>query len=233
MRSFPDPDGPTIQHVLLTEDGFAQHGSVRIPIEIRKADGWIIEETGKREFVPGYSMWEMNGVEPVRVLRAVGDYGTFEARIRTIHYVKEENEQGDELTAFWKGTYISETPLLNAEFRDVYLDTYAEYSLEGKTVSGEPKSHVGIMRKYIDSAEEEVEFPKEMVAGDISGSSSDGFEWSSSYIGDGWDRVHIDSGSDTREPEDDWMVKLPKYCKVQIYWEGDLVDEMLAEEVAP
>lgn len=249
VRGFPDPDGSAIQQVILTEDGDVQHGSVRIPIEITKEDGWIVEETGKREFVPGYSMWEMNGVEPLRVLRATGDYGTFEARIRTIHYVEEKDKQNT--MTFWKGSTISETPLLNAEFKDAYLDSCTEYSLEGKTVAEAPKTYVGTMRKYMDSADEVVEFPDEKVAGDMSGSNSDGYEWSSKYLGGesggnsdgyewstsylngGWDGVQKDSGGDTRKLEADWTVKLPKYCKVQIYWEGNLVDEMLAEEVAP
>lgn len=231
VNNFPDPEGETLQHVILTEDGFGQAGSVQIPIEVHMEDGWIVEEVAEREFVPQDSMSAVNKIEPLKMLRAVGETGTFEAEIRTIHYVAEENNQ--QIFRFWAGNSISDQPQLNAKFADAHIDYSTEYSLEGKTVEGAPEKHVGTMRKYMDSADETVEFPKEMVAGDHGGSNSDGYEWSSAYIGDGWDGVHADGGMDTQELEEDETVKLPKFCKVQIYWEGDVVEELLAKEVTP
>ncbi len=231
VNYFPDPEGETIQHVIKNEDGYGQAGSVQIPIEICMEDGWVVEETAERKFVPRDSLSAVNDMEPLKRLRAVGKTGTFEAKVSTIHYVKEENEQQN--IFFWFGSDISDAPKLNAEFLDAHLDYSTEYSLEGKTVAGEPEKHVGTMRKYMDSADEVVQFPKEMVAGDHSGSNSDGYEWSSEYIGDGWEGVHADGRIDWRELDEDETVKLPKFCKVQIYWEGDIVEELIAKEVTP
>ena len=208
-----------------------KYGSVQIPLQIAfsEKDGWIAKEIGERKFIPKDTLTALNEIESLRTLRAVGSTGTFESNIRSMHYVNSENEQF--IGSFWNGSHLSETPNLDAEFRGVMIDYGTRYSLEGKTVEGEPQNHVGTMKKFIDSAEETVEFPDEMVAGDLSGSRSDGFSWSSSYIADGWDGVHSDGDIDECEMEKDFTVKLPGFCKVQIFWEGEVVEELLAEEV--
>lgn len=164
----------------------------------------------------------------------MGATGTFTLKSMTRHKIKEVQEStGNTFLGNFSGASISETPMLDAEFDYGYLEHRAEYSIEGKTVDAEPKTYVGTMFKCMDSAEEEVVFPHEMVAGDLSGSSSAGFEWSSDNIANGWDGTVFNGGGRSWDVEKDDTIALPKFCKVQIFWDGKVVEELLAREVTP
>ena len=230
VESFPKMDSEMSDSVIMAEDGSAQSGCVQIPIEIRQENGWTIEEIGMRKFVPKDSLWAMDELDPLNTLRAVGETGTFEVDLRTRHHVRKDNEN---INGYYSGSKLSEAPVLDAEFDYGYVEYRSEYSLEGKTVEAEPMTYVGTMFKSVDSADEKVEFPDERVAGNITGSSSAGFEWSAEEITEGWEGVHVNGGGESCELQADETVKLPRYCKVQIYWDGDLVEELLAKEVVP
>ena len=229
VKSFIDPEAENEGEVIKTEDGYARSGCVQIPVEIRKEAGWIVEETAERTFVPEYSWSAINKLEPMKKMEAAGNFGTCTVYLNTRYHVNIMNQGAG---GFFAADYADETPQLNKVYDDGFLDYQMEYSLEGKTVEGEPERHVGTMFKGIDSLEEEVEFPIESRVGNLSGGNSNGFTWTNRSVDEEWDGTLLDGGGGSYELKDG-LVPLPKAARIQIYWDGELVEEMVAEEVAP
>lgn len=230
VYQFPEIKDGAVVGLLRNEEGTVISGCVQIPIEIHKENGWVVDETGARENVFEDSMFALDEVPALKKLIAVGKTGNVTVEMSTRHHVDDQTENQ---SSFFAGNTISETPLLDAEFDSGFMRYETKYSIGGKTLSSEPENYVGAMFKCLDSLEEETEFPDERMWGDMSGSSSAGYEWSSQSVTEDWDGILKSGGGGSCEVEKDGSIRLPDFCKVQIYWDGDLMEELIAREVAP
>lgn len=214
------------------------HCAVAVHIKIYYDDGWCVEEFGERRIETSYlNLYQ----PPFDIIDAVQDmsydspYGNVRIRSYVQYGINNTLQNND---GFWNSTYFNKNPMAGAVFADANLRFYCEYDSTARTVAESPQNTYGIQLITVDSYDEEVKWPDVEMHSPVSGTSSDGFEWSVDRVREWDDEWHdsvkeyygiVQAGS-SRSVSFDAVtgeVNLHDMYRVRIFWDAEPVDEFV------
>ena len=201
---------------------YDKEGTVLIPVSVRYENGWIVEENGERT-IYDHVVTNMD-LPAVNVFNADGEFGS--VRLGQVLEYQIENTG----TSGWDNTAFDENPKLNAEFSYVMEWNRYSYDINTKTVSSEPKDHVGMEVIPLKSVGEKYEFTQ---PGAGKGVSSGNYSYSSEWVDDTWDGTITCGGGGGYGGAGVKPIELPKAYAVQVVWDGSAVEEFFLTEVIP
>lgn len=209
---------------LLAEDD--QNHSLLIPLAIRQENGfWVAQEQGDRLVIPVQRDQLEFCTEDgpwVRMLFAQGRTGTVTVRRISIHQVENMHENGQSLG--WVSTFDTDMKP-NAQFSSVCFMDFALYECSEPDT---PQQKVGICLEPMESPQAEITLPQTQT-GTGGGGSSDGSYHQNLVLKEAWDGTLTAGNGFWIYGEEDTV---PTYFKTGIYFDGELVEELIVQEVA-
>lgn len=197
-------------------------GSVLIPVTVRQENGWVVEEQGpwRTADMSPADLYGSNDVLPYeRTFTAEGEYGTITVGERTVYRVPATAS-----SSIW-GVGLDETPFLDVKLnaiRWVYVD-YLPTEGTWKTA--------GYKLAPLDTPEEEPVYPDAAMTGSYGACSGGDWGYSSMYSEDGSTLVSGGYGySNAAFANADTLPDRPAGYAVQLYWDGELVEELQLKE---
>lgn len=209
------------------EDGTEEH-TLMIPVLVsREGHGWTVREAGERFTVEAprdqLEFWHEEGPW-TRTLYAQGKTGTVTVTRISIHEVANMTQSGDMF-----GWISSFDTAMNPDAEFDYI-TYMDNTVYVCADPQGPKNKVGIYLEPMESPTDDVQLPLTQT-GTGSGGSSDGDHHQNLRVKEGWDGI-LETGNGTSWSAD-WEESEWVSCyKVGIYWDGQLVEQLVAAEVS-
>lgn len=217
-------------------DNTSGYAVLLIPVNIMYEDAWVVEETAERSIYCGMiDDMEMEEYFPYKKMYyAESETGTVKVTLTSIYSVDNiiRNEN-----SFLISTDFDYSPKTDAGFYDYESHSYAVYECN-MSLDKRPENTVGIVRMELDS--EDGEFVEEDFFfenidpnnGDFSGGSNNGYNCTFLNIDENWDGMIEDgSGGGSTFHDDTDLVEFPAAFAVRIYWDGEVVDELVLKEV--
>ena len=208
---------------------------VILPIRVFFESGWVVEEYAARSVLavrPDQSQYTYHDSLPFRrQLSAETEHGTVTVSYRTYYYV---NNQSTATVSFpgWSNTSFDTSIKPNAAFEMMHVWYFIDYTCIPDAAGNYPTENVSLKSAELESADEKVDFPRVSLEGNTQGSSSGGYTWMNKMIHDGWDgTLWHGSGTDYYNIKN-FSPVFPGAFWVQIYWDGEVVEELILEEVA-
>ena len=207
------------------------YNSVIVPVKVFHEDAWVVEECGERilstQDIDGM-MHSGSGIPNLATYEAVGESGT--VTISVVNYCYIDNNYTNS-TSLWMGTYTDDSLKVDAEFQSGYIWEFARYGYTEGTDRNEPEYSIGIKYIGLESLDDKVEFPDVALNGNGGGSDSNGFGWANQYI-DEEESGYLETGGGRGNTDEDFELGIPEGYKIQLYWDGELVEELTAKRVA-
>ncbi len=191
--------------------------SVLIPMEVLYKDGWVVEECGEWIYVAeNIDQLEHNGsgLPIVTTYEAVGETGKITISV----------------TDRWGINNSTLNPDAEFEHGQSFLWETLRYEYTMDSKGNIPKESIGVKFVGVDDLDAVVEFPKNvMMTGSGGGSDTDGFSWSSRVLDNHGSNV-LELGGASYLTNEDVAASYPVGFRVQIYWDGRVVEELLVKE---
>lgn len=206
-----------------------EHNSLIVPVNVRMEDAWVVEEKGDRILsaqAMDSVMCQENGIPTLATYEADGRTG--KVTIGVVSYCYVDNSVSNSMGVLG-GTAFDNDLKLNAEFKEGYVWDFARYACTPDENGNEPETAMGIKYISLDSLDEKAEFPQVSMSGNSGGSDTDGFRWVSKTM-DSEYCDSIETGGGTSFLGNEMEQSIPKAFKVQIYWDEELVEELIAEQ---
>lgn len=231
LNAYTDEDG----NVALTAEGNAARGSLLIPVTtLWDGSGWVVRESGEREFIPhtSYSGLLYNEVYPFsRVFSGTGDYGTVTV---TTAYRYVDDQDGP---FFWWGTadYSIDTDMV---YDNITMALDVEYDARSRNLDVAPVyGRVAAVEVVaLLSPDDEPEFLTEPWMDYTSYSRwQDGHMYYRDICYQDWNGLVQTGTSGTvscAEFSDCTLQNVWGFA-VRIFWDNELVEEFIIEEVQP
>lgn len=228
---FTDEDGNIIEH----EDTDNNGGCVLVRVKIKFEDAWVVEETGKRITSSNnlYTVFYMppsefeEGITPLKRFEAVGETGKIATYISAAYYTDNEQAGTDSFTVQSGSFSTSINP--NAKFSTADVITSSSYECIPKKDAQEPKQAVGF--KILRRLENGKEAAAQEITPESVGSSSDGSSWACRMVDESFNGT-VDCGSGSSVEIKNKEVSVPDKIFAQIYWDGELAEQLELKEVS-
>ncbi len=212
-------------------------GAVQIPIQMEEGEGWTVKEAGPCILyladlakINATDLWL--GEDPYHPgvrYEAVGKSGTVVKESLTEHYIQT---RADPLGLFGVQSAYSEIPNPNAEFSYVREASLVTYTFSGSPEEADEISSVILQVSNMKKNQFKPHFSDHFPFDKGSWGSEFGNHhgsYTSESVGMGWDGIIQMRDHATYEYKD-----YPDHGgAVQIRWDGEVVDEMILEEVTP
>ena len=239
------PDGSYLCYLLFsaansTGEGTLGESTVVLTLRLFYENGWCVEEVGVRNilFVNRKEIeFRDNGDIPFGMeLTAETAHGTLTVCYRSVwrvnHMVPMGNGSlfGNQLASGYMVTNL----IPDAEFESLKTWTLVKYTAAPDAAGTLPQSDISIKCAALSSADEKVDFPNVDLFGlNTSGGSSGGNMWGNKVISEGWDGTYS-MGNGTRYTDiNNVKPDTPSAFWIQLYWDREVVEEVILEEVAP
>lgn len=220
---FIDPD---TRLVLKNQEETDYLGSVLFQVSLEQADGgWVVEELSRSpsfyslQAYPWVEEWEASPL--TQDYQAEGDFGTL--RVGVAASYRQENRSQE--NRGWTGTApLDNNPYPDLEFAGGMLYSVYQYqcNLEGPNA---PQQWVRVQLlctpEYTPGDSWEVDSSQGQGGGDI-----DGTLWDRQEVFSGWDGI-MRGGGGGGVGLKEGLVVLPQAIPVQIYWDGQLVEDLV------
>ncbi len=203
--------------------------SVIVPVEVWYEDGWVVKECGERILSEDSAFSIMyGGLEGMELAtyEAIGETGA--VTIRLNNYYEFERVAG---STMWVSSYLDGSIKPNAKFASGTVFDNARYVYTEDANENNPEHSIGIKYMPVDSLDEDVEFPDDIVLGGTGGGSdSNGVGWASQTVDESGSNILRTGGGRGQEP-DAYENSLPEGFRVEIYWDNELVETLHAVRV--
>ena len=242
------PDGSCTGLLVLYTNGFVtddltgedgerlDKGTVLIPVTLREENGWVVEEAGSRQLLPGHvNAYSSDFEYPLRTLTASGQDGTVTVKNVTIYQV-DNSVPSSGWNPFGYTTFDN-MPNLNAQFNDATYWDFITYQTDPDSLPNGPVGRIMLQVMSLNDPSETVTFPLEDIEDTLqysstSGSSTSGASWVIETVGMGWDGTLFNGSGGSMDVPSSGVVPLPAAYQAAIFWNGVLVDEFWLEEDA-
>lgn len=217
----------------LDENGnVVEAGYVAVPLRVWREDGaWVAEESGERLLsTDGYSVgWDPEGdLPPLRRLWAQGRTGT--VYVDTSVSCQVDNTLPSDSFFGVPGFDMSLKP--DAEFSSTTVWTGVEYVCAGYGEGGGPERSAVLYLTELDGPDAGTGLSADALTGNVSGNSSDGSFWEGVTVGPDWDGRVRGAGGVSWYDTGTFPDALPAGYRVQVFWDGELVEELRVREEA-
>ncbi|MBQ7322887.1 MAG: hypothetical protein IJW99_12370 [Clostridia bacterium] len=237
------PDGSYLCYLLFsaansTGEGTLGDSTVVLTLRLTYDHGWCVEEVAPRDilFVERKEIESRDDVDiPFgKELTAETAHGTLTVRYRSmwqVDYTVTSVNGG-----FFGGidTYMNTDINPNATFRSLDTWTLVSYTASPDGAGRLPQSNVSLKCAALSSADEKVDFPHVDLFGlNTSGGSSAGYMWGNKVISEGWDGTYSMGNGTGYTDINDVKPDTPTAFWVELYWDREVVEEVILEEVTP
>lgn len=202
---------------LHSSEGYSYIGAlVFVPVAVWQEEGWVVEEVGERFVLTSEEAFETyyytEKIPEKAEFLAEGETGTVRILVQSEHHIGEKRSS-------FRSSNLTEIPDLDAEFAEEAPFYKIEYTYHEDAEGNLPKDSVGIQVIEMQSPEEAVVFEK---------SKAQPLIIQSVYEGNG----KLEGYSETYNLHfDNILTEMPKLFQVRITWDGEIVEELLVEEV--
>lgn len=205
--------------------------TLELPVRAyEEKEGWVVKRTGEATYIDTPFEWghiDLSVLEPLQSYEGTSAYGSVRLDAYNLYELEPENP--------WAGLCDNNDTIdqlrPSAEFSMAQSFQYAVYDAR-PAAAGKAKERISFVCAQIPDGENEPLFPEQSeLRGNSGGSSGGGYEydWVNETV-DGMDPYGLietgSGGSIDIEP----VGRLPEGYGVQIYWDGELVDELRLEE---
>ena len=237
------PDGSYLCYLLLsaansTGEGTLGESTVVLSLRLTYDFGWCAEEVAPRDilFVKRKEIESRDDIDiPFgKELTAETAHGTLTVCYRSVWQVADTvtvNNGG-----FFGGTntYMNTDINPSAVFRSLDTWTLVKYTASPDAAGKLPQSDVSLKCAALSSADEKVDFPHVDLFGlNTSGGSSGGNMWGNKVISENWDGIYSMGNGTGYTDINNVKPDTPTAFWVQLYWDREVVEEVILEEVAP
>lgn len=211
------------------ESMFVQGGTALVPVSVRLEDAWVVEKSGDIMFSEQSLDFvdfkpEESGLAYLSLATATGKTGT--VTIGTITDYEVNNEAPEKGWNFFGNTSFDVSPKVDAIFYQGNIMVDATYSCLDNATGTMPQSYAGLRIAELDSLDAEADFSNIDMGMNSNGSSSDGTHWGSNQVSANWGgTLRAGGGSGYYDLGDD-IILPPSAYQVQIFWDGDMVEEL-------
>lgn len=228
---YENPDGSFdayLVYALMGPEGDLGNSLV-VPIQVSLEDGWVAREHGERIItdVPLNQMEFWSESAPwARQLRAAGQTGTVDI-FCTVRAHLDNALESDNIFG-WTGGFD------NSLKPDARFSGYTELcnALYTCNQPQTPRKKAAFQLAAMRSVHETVEFHWDSMAGMLgSGGTSLGCMYESARVDEGWDGKLYAGGGSSYYNTDMQALLFPAAYRVGIYFDGELVEDMIATEV--
>lgn len=231
VTAFSSPDGTGRMQ---DENGEAySKGSVVVPVTVRQKNGWVVEQSGRRLYFPGLSLYQIVAPDSdlpwLRYYEVTGQSGTVSAGINT-RYTVNNIAQSSGWNPFGK-TAFDETVKPDAKFNDCEDHTYIRYTFHGSELQRNTLTHVAMEVTPLDSMEDLPTFSGRAYVGDSGWSGSDGTAGCSRDVTPDWNGTLASGGGGTATIKNG-LAELPAGYVVRIFWDGKTVEDFTLGEAS-
>lgn len=239
------PDGSYFCYLLLsavnsTGEGTLADCTVVLPLRLTYDHGWCVEEVGARDILWIHRReleFRDSGEIPFgKALTAETAHGTLTLTYRSVWHVDHAVPVGNVGIFGTKLTSGAISTDINPDAVFKLTDTWTQltYTSSPDSTNKLPQSDVSLKCAALTSAQEKPDFPHvDMFGLNTQGSNSDGYMWGNRVISEGWDGVFsVGDGTQYTVP-DDLKPDIPAAFAIQLYWDGEVVEDLIIEEVAP
>ncbi len=215
-------------------ESIKQENYTIIPVIVSLEDAWVVEEIGERiasEKAPhdiSYSP-EFSDVPFLTETTITGDIGTITQGMK-MQYIINNTTQTNSM--FFNTTQFDETMKPDAIFAQARLETYTLYSCANNLQNQYPTTSLGYHLTSIDSVKdiETIVWPEQAeLIGNISGSSNNGQNWGNRQFGENKDYTIEDMSIQSCYNIETLPVELPWGYYIDIYWDGEFVEDFIIQ----
>lgn len=205
---------------------------VMIPVTVHKEDAWVVEETGERIFSTKYFTdtsydTRSSDIPWLKEATITGETGTLTMAAKLSYHI--DNTINTSEYSFLYSSTFNQLPQPNAVFKEIRRITMAFYTCENNSIGCYPAKQLGLYMARLDSEDELAKhrFPTEDISmsGDVSGSSTAGFNWISQTMHSEMDYTVTEVSTDTIYGSDEFPPELPYGHLVQIFWDSNSVEK--------
>lgn len=206
---------------------------LELPVRVyEEKDGWVVERMGDAVCADTAFSWydmDLSLQEPLISYEGAGAYGTFVLDVY-VYYTLENSDPWVTDSYFYNSSYDAFRP--DAEFERIQIWENGVYDARGAS-AGKAKDRIGILYARVPDGENEPAYPEYASAkaggGKVSEVSSDGYVLEGRAVSEmePYGLIEMGNGPSIGVESIGW---LPEGYGVQIYWDGELVDELRLEE---
>ena len=239
------PDGSYLCYLLLsaansTGEGTLGESTVVLTLRLTYDFGWCAEEVAPRDilFVKRKEIESRDDIDiPFgKELTAETAHGTLTVCYRSIWRVNHMVPLEDNTifpTKLASG-YMATNLIPNAEFESLKTWTLVKYTASPDADGRMPQSNVSIQCAELTSTDEKVNFPHVDFFGmNTSGSNSGGYTWGNKVISENWDGTYSIRNGTQYIVTNNVKPDTPTAFWVRLYWDHEVVEEVILEEVTP
>lgn len=202
-------------------------GMVFVPVTVWQEDGWVVEEIGERIVIPAgdfYVIYSYSDTIPEKAeFRVIGETGTVCIKVQSEHHIGENR-------ASQRSSNLTESLNLDAEFADEVPHYKVTYTYNADSEGNIPGKYVGIQIAEMQSTDDKVVFEEKEMDRNVTEYSHSGQSWFNQRINDA--KGNLEGYGETGDLYFDKILNgIPVSYKVRIYWDGEVVEELLAREV--
>lgn len=239
------PDGSYLCYLLLsaansTGEGTLGDSTVVLTLRLTYDYGWCVEEVGARDVLlinrREIEFRDSGDIPFGKELTAETAHGTLTVCYRSIWRVNHMVPLEDNTIFSTKlaSGYMATNLIPNAEFESRKTWTHVKYTATPDASGKLPQSDVSLKCAELSSADEKVDFPHVDLFGlNTSGGSSGGNMWGNKVIDENWDGTYSMSNGTLYTVSDNVKPETPSAFWIQLYWDLEVVEEVILEEVAP
>jgi len=239
------PDGSYLCYLLLsaansTGEGTLGDSTVVLTLRLTYDFGWCVEEVGARDILlinrREIEFHDSDDIPFGKELTAETAHGTLTVCYRSIWRVNHMVPLEDNTifpTKLASG-YMASNLIPNAEFESLKTWTLVKYTASPDADGKLPQSNVSLKCAALSSANEKVDFPHvDLFDLNTSGGSSGGNMWGNKVISESWDGTYSMGNGTGYTVTNNVKPDTPTAFWVQLYWDREVVEEVILEEVAP
>ncbi len=193
---------------------------ILIPVEVRKEDGWVVEECGERSVIPGLA--ENVEMPPLRSVTAEGKNGSLTVETVSEYFIGQIN-QGD-----WGSSGTDGVPELlpDASFGRTVLWRTVSYRVNPESFPETDNLWISFAVAERESLEQEVVFPEKLIIS-VYDTPKSVMITRSFPVTEGAATLGYGEYEFERDAEG---VSSPRAFKIRVYSEKKLIDEIWLEE---
>jgi len=239
------PDGSYLCYLLLsaansTGEGTLGESTVVLTLRLTYDFGWCAEEVAPRDILfinrREIEFHDSGDIPFGKELTAETAHGTLTVCYRSIWRVNHMVPLEDNTifpTKLASG-YMATNLIPNAEFELLKTWTLVKYTASPDAAGKLPQSDVSLKCAALSSADEKIDFPHVDLFGlNTSGGSSGGNMWGNKVISENWDGTYSMGNGTGYTDINNVKPDTPTAFWVQLYWDREVVEEVILEEVAP
>ena len=239
------PDGSYLCYLLLsavnsTGEGTLADCTVVLPLRLTYDHGWCVEEVGARDILwidrRELEFRDSGEIPFGKVLTAETAHGMLTLTYRSVWHVDHAIPVGSVGILDTKLTSGAISTDINPDAVFKLLDTWTQltYTASPDSTGKLPQSDVSIKCAALSSAEEKPDLPHvDMLGLNTQGGSSGGYMWGNRVISEGWDGVYSVGNGTQYADVNDLKPDTPAAFAVELYWDGEAVEELILKEVEP